>query len=84
MSGHVIWKKATACKVIQDGLCWPMVLKDYSKAHAKSYDVCHCIGKPSRRDEFPLHMVRVPQPFEKWVVSFVGLISPTARHSKAR
>jgi hypothetical protein len=42
------------------------------------------MGKPSRRDEFPLHLVVALQPFDKWAVSFLGPINPPAQHSGTR
>jgi hypothetical protein len=42
------------------------------------------VGKPSHRDEFPLHLVHALQDFEKWVVDFIGPINPTTKNSKAR
>jgi len=75
--------KATAQKVLQAGLWWATHLKD-AKVYATSCDVCQRVGKPSRRDEFPLQPVRAIQAFEKWAVDFIGPINPTTKHSKAR
>jgi transposase InsO family protein len=79
--GHV-GGKATAQKVLQDGLWWATLFKD-AKVYARSCDVCQRVGKPSRRDELPLQPVRALHAFEKWAVDFIGPINPTAKHSKA-
>jgi hypothetical protein len=82
VGGHV-GGKATAQKVLQAGLWWDTLFKD-AKAYARSCDTCQRVGKPSCRDELPLHPVRALQAFEKWVVDFIGPINPSAKHSKAR
>jgi len=46
------------------------------KEYAPACDVCQRMGKPSHRDEFPLHPIRALQAFEKWVIDFIGLINP--------
>ena len=74
--------KPTARKVLQDGLWWPTVQTD-SKAYVAKCDIFQRTRNPSHQDELPLHPVIVLQPFEKWVVDFVGPISPGAKHSKA-
>jgi hypothetical protein len=45
VGGHV-GGKATAQKVLQDGLWWATLFKD-AKAYARSCDVCQRVGKPS-------------------------------------
>lgn len=55
-----------------------------SKAFVKKYNLCQRMGRPSHRDDLPLHPVKALQPFEKWEVDFLGLIAPVARHSQAR
>jgi hypothetical protein len=45
--------KATAQKVLRDGLWWPTLHRD-AKEYARACDVCQRIGKPSQRDEIPL------------------------------
>jgi hypothetical protein len=59
------------------------VLK-YAKEYARACDVCQSVGKPSRKDEFPLHHVRALQAFEKWVVDFIGTINMPTKHLKER
>jgi hypothetical protein len=76
--GHV-GGKATAHKFLQGRLWWEMLFKD-EKVFARSFDVCQRVGKPSRRDELPLHPVRALQSFEKWVVDFIRLINTTTKH----
>lgn len=65
------------------GLIGESVFKD-AKEYAKACDVCQRTGKPSRRDELPLHPVVALQPFEKWAVDFIGPINLPARHSSDR
>jgi hypothetical protein len=55
VGGH-IGGKATAHKVIQDGIWWESLFKD-EKVYARSCDFCQKVGKPSRRDELPLQLV---------------------------
>lgn len=50
----------------------------YSKEYANTCDVYKRVGKPSQRDEIPLNLVRALQPFEKYVVDFVGPLNPSA------
>jgi hypothetical protein len=57
-------------KVLQDGLWWATLFKD-AKEYSGSCDVFQRVGKPSQRDELPLHPVRAIQAFEKWVVDFI-------------
>jgi hypothetical protein len=82
VGGHV-GGKDIAQNILQVGLWWPTLFKD-AKAYARACDVFQRVGKPSRRDELPLHPVRALQAFKKWVVDFIGPINPSARHSKAR
>jgi hypothetical protein len=82
VGGH-LGEKATTQKVLQEGLWWETLFKD-AKSYARSCDVCQRVGKPSCRDELPLQPVKALQAFEKWAVDFIGPISPTTKHSKAR
>ena len=56
-------------------------------ANARDYchncDICQIMGKPSQRDEIPLVPQITLQEFDKWVVDFVGPISPAGKHTRA-
>ena len=47
-------------------------------------DIFQRIGKPSRRDEMPLAPQITLQAFDKWVVDFLGPISPPGKRIGAR
>ena len=40
------------------------------------------MGKPTQRDEIPLHPQVALEPFDKWVMDFVGPIDPPSRQKK--
>lgn len=73
--------KDTTQKILQARLWWPTILND-SKEYAWPCNVSQWTGKPSWQDEIPLHPFQVIQPFEKWVVDFIGHITRTTRHSQ--
>lgn len=75
--------KATSQKILHVGLWWPTLHKD-SKAYYKSCDACQRMGRPSWRDELPLNMQVLLQPFEKWAIDFVGLIQPPRKKTGAQ
>jgi hypothetical protein len=60
----------TTQKILQAILWWFTIFK-YSKDYARACDVCHRIGKPLHRDEFPLHPIQDIHAFEKWEVDFI-------------
>jgi hypothetical protein len=82
VGGHV-GGKAIAQKILQAGLWWATLFKDV-KEYARSCNIYQRVGKPSRRDELPLQLVRALHAFEKWVVDFIGPINPSVKHSKSR
>jgi len=40
------------------------------------------MGKPTRRDEMPLHPQVTFEPFDKWNMEFIESIEPPARQNK--
>lgn len=70
--------RATAQKILRAGLWWPTLHQD-SKAYYKACDVCQRTGRTSQRDELPLNPQMTWQPFEKWVIDYVGPIQPQGK-----
>ena len=52
--------------------------------YCRSCDVCQRTENPYRRDETPLVLKLTLQTLDKWVVDFVGPISPAGKHMGAR
>ena len=70
-------------KILQEGLCFPTMHVD-PQDYCRICDVCQRMGKPSKRDEIPLVPQLTLKDFNKWVVDFVGPISPVGKRTGAR
>jgi len=54
-----------------------------SKDYYRACDVCQRMGRPLRRDEFPLTPLVSFQAFDKWEIDFVGPIQPLGNKTSA-
>ncbi|MCO5575353.1 hypothetical protein L7F22_029153 [Adiantum nelumboides] len=72
----------TARKVLQSDYWWPTLFKDAS-LFAKGCDECQRYKTTQQKDRILLHPIKVTQPFEKWVLDFVGPINRAARNTQS-
>ena len=70
-------------KILQEGL-WCPTMHVNPQDYCWICDVCQRMGKPSKRDEIPLVPQLTLKDFDKWVVDFVGPISPAEKRTGAR
>jgi hypothetical protein len=80
-AGYHLGGNATAQKVLQEGLWWHTIFKD-AKEFTRGCDAFQWVSKPSHIGEFPLHLVRALQDFEKWVFYFIVPINQMVKHYK--
>ncbi|KAH9288137.1 hypothetical protein KI387_032254, partial [Taxus chinensis] len=79
IGGHYA-EDATVRKILMDGLWWDILYKN-TKEYVKACDHCQCHGELGTRDEMHLRPIASAEPFEKWVIDFVGPISqPTHKN----
>ena len=61
--------------MLQLGYYWPMIFKD-AKKYVRACDSYQRMGRLGQDDEMPLQPQLAVEPFERWVLDFVGPFSP--------
>ena len=74
--GEHFTDRRTGYKVLQTGYYWPTIFKD-ENTFFHACDSCQREGCPGLSNEMPLNPQLVIEPFECWVLDFVGLINPS-------
>ena len=60
------------------GLLLAYPFKDVKK-YVKTCDICQRMGRPVQSNEMPLQPEVLIEPFKRWALDFVGLITPMSR-----
>jgi len=67
----------TGHKILQMGYYWPSIFRD-SKKYVQTCDSYQRMGKPGQADEIPLKTQLVIEPFERWMMDFIGPFNPNS------
>jgi hypothetical protein len=70
MGGHY-QEDNNAINVLQASLWWP-TLQKYCQSKVKKCDILQWMGRPLRRDEITLHLIKPCLSFDIWGIQFVG------------
>ena len=73
----------TIKKILQSGLWWPSLNKDY-KDNIAQCDVCRRIGRPLQKNEMPLLPISPSLTFETLAIDFIGLFPKQGKRTWAR
>ncbi|KAH9325544.1 hypothetical protein KI387_005722, partial [Taxus chinensis] len=73
---------STTHKILMVGIFREIFYKD-SNEYVKLCDHFQCLGNPRHRDEMSLQPIASTEPFEKWLINFVGPISPPVHRTNA-